>query len=213
MNKKLVPVIVVLVLLAAGGYYLKTRSATTPPANQTTGQDINEANEFAKAMESGKPTTCTMTKDDDVMEYHIKGKLMAANITTKVEDKTTLSHMINDGSYLYMWSDDSKQGSKMAITTDEETKEIEGKAKEYQQNAPKFEGESDYQSYKDQGYTINCKSEPGSDSVFTPPTTIEFIDPSAMMKTIPAIGEDGKYDMSQIEELQKQYGGTTSPEE
>lgn len=207
MNKKLVPFVVVLLLLAGAGYYLKTRQSNTTSTNQTAGQAMNEATEFAKAIESGKPTTCTMTKDDDVMEYHLKGKLMRANITTKIEDKTTLSHMINDGAYLYMWSDDQKQGSKMAIPTEEETKEMADKAKEYQQNAPKFEGESDYQSFKDQGYSINCKPNAGGDSVFTPPATVEFIDPSAMMKTIPAVGADGKFDMSQLEELQKKYGG------
>lgn len=204
MNKKLVPVLVIIAILAAGGYYLRTRK---PDGPMTSNQIMSEASEFAKAMVSGKPTICTMTKDDDKMEYHLKGKMMAANITTKVEGKTTLSHMINDGIYLYIWSNDQKQGTKMVIPTEDEAKAMSEKANDYQQNTPKLEGESDYQNFMDQGYTVECKSDTAGDSVFTPPSDIDFIDPSVMMEALPAQGESGKFDMSQIEELQKKYGG------
>lgn len=216
MNKKLVPVIVILLLLAGGGYYLKTKgSPAGVVGNQTDSQVMNEAAEFANAIESGKPTVCTMAKGDDKMEYQIKGKMMRMQTTTTMKDesgvsKTTIGHIINDTKYLYIWDDTTKQGSKMAVPTEEESKEMANKAKDYQaniQSAPKFDNQADYESLKNEGYTVNCQSGSVDDSVFTPPTNVQFIDPSAMMKTIPAMGEDGKYDMSQLEELQKQYGG------
>lgn len=204
MNKKLVPVIVVLVLLALGGYYLKTRQAGTGPAGQTAGQAMNEATEFAKAIESGKPTTCTMTKGVDVMEYHLKGKKMAANITATMEGKSTRSHMINDEQYLYAWSDDQKQGSKMsmAVPSPSIPSSVDSTV-----SAPEFDSEDDYDQLKTEGYTINCQAGKFNDSVFTPPTTIEFIDPAAMMRALPSPNAAGEYDMSQLKELQKQYGG------
>jgi len=154
-----------------------------------------------------------MTKGTDSMEYNLKGKMMAANITATVEGKTTTSHMINDQKYLYMWADGQKQGSKMAVPTEEETKAMADKAKDYESTAPTLDSEDDYDSFKQEGYTINCKSASFSDSIFTPPTTVEFIDPSAMMKAIPSPDASGQYDMSRLEELQKQYGGMPSAED
>ncbi len=212
MNKKLLPLVVIIALLAIGGYYLKTKQVDGP---MTSKELVSEANEFASAIESGKPTICTMKKDADSMEYQIKGKAMRMNSTTTMKDNsgktsTTVAHMINDTKYLYMWDDASKQGSKMAIPSEEETKAMTDKAKEYQQDtevAPKLETQADYNNFKNEGYSIECKSASVDDSVFVPPTDVKFIDPTKMMNTLPAQGEDGQFDMSQIEELQKQYGG------
>ncbi len=217
MNKKLVPVVVVLLLLAVGGYYMKTKqSPAGVVGNQTDSQVMSEANEFAKAIESGKPTLCTMTKGDDKMEYQIKGKMMRMNTTTVMTDdegvrKTTGGHMINDLKNLYIWDDATKQGSKMAIPTEEENKATAERVKQYQQDqpTPKFESQADYESLKNEGYTVKCQAGSVNDSVFVPPTDVKFIDPTEMMKNIPAMGADGKYDMSKLEELQKQYGGAT----
>ena len=43
-----------------------TKQSNTP---QTTNKTVSEASEFAKAIQSSKPTTCVMTKDNDKMEY------------------------------------------------------------------------------------------------------------------------------------------------
>ena len=200
MNKKLVPLIIILFLLASGGYYLKTKNTGAP---QTVGQTVSEAAEFAKAIESGKPTLCTLSKDSDTMEYFIKGKKMRANITTSIEGKAMLSHMIGDESYLYLWSADQKQGTKMsllispppAVASPSETRE----------SRPQLVTESDYQGFKDQGYTINCKSGSVDDSVFTPPPDIQFIDPALMMDN------SQPPDMDQLKKLQEQYGTAPLP--
>lgn len=202
MNNKLVPVIITLVLLAGGGYYLKTKNTGTP---QTVGQTVNEANEFASAIESGKPTLCTLTKDQDVMEYLIKGKKMRINTTTNIEGKTTVGHMINDEAYFYAWDDTQKQGSKISMLVPSPSPLASTVP---QSDTPKFD-ESDYQGFKDQGYTITCKATSVNDSVFTPPSDVKFIDPSQVMQAFPSPNADGSFDAKQLEELQKQYGGTT----
>lgn len=199
MNKKILIGIAIL-LLVLGVYFINSKKPSTSTP-QTASQSMSEAAEFARAIQSGKPTTCTLTKDGNIMEYHIKGKIMAANITTSVEGKTVLSHMINDEKYLYMWQEGQKQGSKMAIPTEEEVKSMSDQAKESQKNAPKLEGESDYQSFKDQGYTIKCQPSSTTPS-FSPPSDVNFIDPSAMMKQ--GAGGAGSID---IKKLQEQYGG------
>lgn len=208
MNKKIVPVVIILLLLAAG-YYLKMKP-TTMSGGQSTNSGLSEAKQFADAINSGKPTTCTLTKGTDVMEYQVKGKLMAAKITMSVEGKTTTSNMINDGSYLYMWADGQNQGTKTAIPTEEEAKAMAEKAKEYQQNtpaAPKFEGEADYEAFKNQGYVINCKASSVSDSIFVPPSDVTFTDPAAMMQQFTQ-SQGGQID---YKKLQEQYSGMQQP--
>lgn len=209
MNKKLVSVALIVVLLAGGGYYLSTKKGPSPLTEKKL---LSEATQFAKAIESGKPTTCTMTKGTDTMEYLIKGKMMRADIKTTVNDKLIVSHMINDTKYFYSWTDGTAQGSKIAIPTEDESNSDVDKDKVDTRNnpsSPKFNSEADYESYKNEGYTINCKPSTEGDSAFVPPTDIKFIDPSEIMKAIPSPGAEGKYDMSKLQELQKQYGGTT----
>lgn len=189
-----------------------TLPSTSKP--ETASQATGEAQEFARAIESGKPTVCTMTKAGDTMEYLIKGKMMKISTTSSTTDATgtsvtTTSHMISDTKFLYVWDDKTKSGTKMAIPTEEETKKLEENAKNIQADSkvPKLESEADFDSYKNEGYTISCKSGNVEDSLFVPPTDVKFVDPSEMMRAIPSPDANGQYDMSKLEELQKQYGG------
>lgn len=181
---------------------------------QTVSQMDNETQEFAKAIESGKPTVCTMTKAGDTMEYSIKGKMMKIDTTSlskndKGEEVKTVGHMISDTKFLYTWDDKTKSGAKMAIPTEEETKKIAEDSKKLQADSkvPKLESEADFDSYKNEGYTVSCKAGNVDDSLFVPPTDVKFVDPAEMMRAIPSPDANGQYDMSKLEELQKQYGG------
>lgn len=204
MNKKIIPIIAIIVILIVGGYFLKTKKQTnTVNVPQTVNQTMSEAAEFAKAIESGKPTTCIMTKGSEKMEYFLKGKKMFANITTMIENKTIVSHMINDEKFLYMWSDDQKQGSKISMIIPSPSTSSSSPSEPL---TPKFESEKDYENIKNEGYNINCKSSNIDETAFVPPLDIKFIDPTEMMKAIPSPDAAGNIDMSRFEELQKQYG-------
>ncbi len=181
---------------------------------QTVSQAANEAQEFAKAVESGKPTVCTMTKAGDTMQYFIKGKMMKIDTTSNTTDAkgvaiTTTGHMISDTKFLYTWDDKTKQGSKMAMPTEEETKKLEEDTKKLQADSkvPKLESEADFDSYKNEGYTVTCKAGNVDDSLFVPPTDVKFIDPSEMMKAIPSPDAAGNIDMSKLKDFEKQFGG------
>lgn len=212
MNKKLIPVVVIVLLLAAGGYYLYSKQSKSNSMPQSAVQTQNEAKEFALALESGKPAICTMSKDGDTMEYFIKGKMMKINTTSTTKDGngvivTTSGHMINDTKYLYTWDDKTKQGSKMVIPTEEENKAMADQVKDYQADSkvPSLSTEADFETYKNEGYTLNCKSGNVDDALFVPPSDIKFIDPTEMMKAIPSPDANGQYDMSKLQELQKQF--------
>lgn len=208
MNKKLASLsVLVASSLFLGGCALQTAS---PTASQTPAQAVSEATKFADAIKSGKPTTCTLTKGADTMEYMVKGKLMRVNTNTTTTDdkgvsKTTVGHMINDTTSFYTWSDDTKQGVKMLIPSPVPSS-APTSTTEPKNNTPKLESEADYQNLQDQGYTINCKSGSVDDSVFTPPSDVKFIDPTEMMKQVPSAGVPSQAD---LKKLQQQYGNTS----
>lgn len=206
MNKKVIITVIVVLLLAAGGYYLKSRTGSTTTSSQTVGSVVKESAEWAKAIESGKPTSCVMTKDSEKMEYYIEGKKMRADITSTVEGKTQLSHMINDSTYLYIWTEGQVQGSKTAIPSEDEVKQMTEDANKYQEsdNTPDFTTESAYDNLQTQGYTIDCRGVSAESSKLTPPVSITFIDPSEMMKKITPADGSG-IDMEKLQEMAKQY--------
>jgi len=207
--KKFLPLVIV-----ATSTFILGGCTKKSPSSQAPAQMVNEAAEFAKAVESGRPTLCVMTKDQDKMEYQIKGKKMRMVATTIDTDEsgkstTTVGHMINDEKYIYTWDEKTKQGAKMAIPTEEEAKQMAEKAKQYESempNAPDLTSAEEYSAMEDEGYTIKCQASNVDDSTFTPPTDIKFIDPSEMMKAIPSPEAMGNIDMSKLEELSKQYG-------
>ncbi len=176
-----------------------TKPDSSKPANIS--QNMSEAQEFAKAIESGKPTHCTITKDASTIEYFIKGKTIAMTTPT--------GHMISDTKYLYTWDDKTKQGSKMLIPTEEEAKQMieQKQGAQPNQNLPKLESQADFDTFKNDGYNVKCQGENIDDKIFVPPTDVKFIDPSEMMKAIPTQGAAGSIDMSKLEDLQKQFGG------
>lgn len=185
----------------------------TDPAEQSTTQKMNEAAEFAAAIQSGKPTRCDMTKGENTMTYYIEGKKMRADMNNMVgegvEAKKMVSHMINDGTVFYMWADGEKNGTKMTVPTEAETKQMAEDAKKYQAEnpaAPKFESETDYNSLKDEGYTITCKSTMVDTALLTPPKDVTFVDPTEMMKKVSPTGSGAALDMEKLQEMAKQYG-------
>ncbi|MFH1244183.1 MAG: hypothetical protein V1487_01210 [bacterium] len=195
-----------LVFLTISSFLLAGCTKPSAPTTQTTGQTVSESAEFAEAINSGKPTLCTLIKDTDKMEYFIKGKKMYVNMTNIIENKTVVSHMINDEKFFYMWTDGQKQGSKINLLVSPSPAEATPTtvAKE---GTPKFASQADYDRFKNEGYVINCKSSSIDDTAFVPPADIKFIDPAELMKALASPNTNGEFDMGNFEELQKQYGG------
>ncbi|GAB4026401.1 MAG: hypothetical protein Fur0011_2010 [Candidatus Microgenomates bacterium] len=204
--KKILPILLVGALLAGGVYYYQSSRPTNAP--QTILEQTSEAAQWAAAIASGRPTLCTVTKGEEEMDYLIMGKKMKTTIVTMVDTQKMTSHMLNDEKYLYMWEEGKAIGTKMAIPTEEETKQMVDTAKEYSKNMPdkpNFESESGFDSLKNEGYTINCDGSSATDADFIPPATVKFTDLSVMTKAIPTPNEVGEYDMKDLEEIAKKY--------
>jgi hypothetical protein len=214
MNSKVVIAVVVVLLLAGGAYIYSRRPSpnlTPAPTDQSAVSKVSEAAQFATAMATGTPTVCVLSKDNNTMTYHLKGKMMRTDYTMTSPDATAsspsplLSHMINDTQFIYTWTDGQKQGAKFAVTTpaspsDTATQPVTEPNKPA---TPTLGSEEDYNSLKDSGYTINCQSGNVSDADFVPPTDVNFVDTAAMMRNIPSPGANGQID---YKKLQQQYG-------
>lgn len=211
--KKFLPLVLILGILGGGAYYYQRTQSSNAP--QSTLQSLGEASEWAAAVASGKPTLCTMTKGEEKMEYLIKGKKMKATMNTLVADTKTTSYMVNDEKYLYLWQDGQTQGTKMAIPTEEETKKMAEDAQKYvveKPNTPDFYNESGFDALENGGYTINCSVATASDADFVPPTTITFVDPSALMQKMAPSETSSMPDAKTLEEMAKKYGATMPSE-
>lgn len=195
MNKKSLGVVVILILVIATLAYAKFRPAnkiSINPASDSPTEMMSEASKFAQALESGKPYSCKIDNEDASMTYQIKDGKMYMTTTTPEYN----GFMINNMEYIYSWSDQSDQGSMMKIPTEEEVAEIE-ETLPSPDNTPTSASEFDYQAFEQEGYTINCEQGGVDDSVFTPPDSITFIDPTAMIKDTPSLQE--------LQEMAKEY--------
>lgn len=207
--KKILPLLLVGALLAGGAYYYQSSRPTNTP--QTILEQAGEAAQWAAAIASGKPTLCSITKDEEKMDYLIMGKKMRATMVTMVDSSPKTSYMLNDEQYLYMWEDGNEVGTKMAIPSAEETKKMAESAKEYTNNipdTPAFDSETGFDSLKNEGYIIKCDGVSATATDFVPPASVKFTDLSEMTKAIPSPNASGEYDMKALEEMAKKYGAT-----
>ena len=194
MSKKTLIIIFAVLLLGIAGFLYSRRPSPDNLSN------IEETQELAQAVTTGKPMRCLLTREGDTVEYIIKDK----NFRMKTTTATTENYAVSDSTYLYSWSSASKQGIKMRIPTEEEAKEMQADVEKYQATAPQFSSEDGYQAYQSQGYTVDCQAFTPSDSDFTPPTDIEFVDPSSMFPSnVPQV--DGTLDMDKLQEMAKDY--------
>lgn len=175
-----------------------TKATTNNPTTQTQKDAMSESQEFVKALESGKPTQCQISKDGESLTYFIKGKIMRMDS----QNQMGVSHMLSTGDYLYTWEDKTKAGTKMAIDKESPSPESTESKNE------SFDSEQDYNYYKAQGFTVKCEPGKFDDTVFTPPSDIKFMDPSLLMQAIPSPDADGNIDISKFQEMQKQFAGT-----
>lgn len=210
MKKLLVLLILGVVLSGCSLLPQKSSESEMPALGQ---QAVKEYQKVAEAMASGKSVECVMTnaQEGTSFTYQVKGK-MIRSFGQLSPDSTSSGNMISDGSYLYMWSDDSAQGTKMKILSEAEAAEITEQPEDV---LPDLSDEVKQQELVDLGYSIRCDEKNLADDAFVPPATIQFQDLSQMMeaanqiqqKMAPSIeGESPEMTQEQLELMMKSFG-------
>ena len=191
MNKttKIIVIVVILILLGGGGFYLfhKSQKAAMqsgqtammqPQSGQMTTQKKSLADFFS--MTGSQKCTFTDKATGSSGNVYVSSGKMRGDFQSTNNGKTTASHMINDGKYVYYLSDGEKSGYKMSLDY------VKQQAAQISV-APKDNTTSDDQTpsqavdMKQQSdYSCSAWSEDGS--MFTVPTDITFTDYSTMMQ-------------------------------
>lgn len=121
----------------------------------------SETTEFENAVITGTPTTCIFSKKDAVVEYSISGE----KTYTKTMTFGKSSYFLNDGEYVYMWSDGQNSGSKVSLESVQQNENT---------TLDSITIKNNYKSLISNGYKIICDKLNEINKIFVPPTDINF---------------------------------------
>lgn len=185
---------VIVLLLLGGAYFILGKSKTTPTApltaNQANNQAVSEKTSLKNLLAGNRNVTCTTSypideKSSSNGTIFVSGKKMRGDFNVMMNGKNTLSYMIQDGTYVYIWTADSAQGTKMKVEAVE-----------------KATGESTQKT--DQNFDVNkevdvkCSNWSVDESKFTPPSNVTFTDLSQILQKIPTSAAKKSGDSTQV---------------
>ena len=192
MNLQSIVVLCLAVVVLGGGVWYFTQNTSTEddkstPAMQESGAadeiEMKEAEftgvgSFGSLLGLGQSITCTYSYEDESgsgsgTSYFADGK-MRVDATMSTDGGTMNTHMINDGSYVYTWSIDTTERFAMKMPVPDETMTAE----DY--DTPDMGAES--QVSMDQSVEYECDRWSVDQSVFVPPSDVEFMDFGTMMQ-------------------------------
>ena len=187
MKKKqlIVVIIIVLIILVGGGFFLSKHSMSPSQAGQTANSAMQSATgkkslfDFFSMTGSQKCTFTNSSTNNGGTVYVSSGKMRGdfqeKNNSTGASEQT---HMINDGTYVYIWTDGQNNGYKMSesFIKQEESQPTEAPANGSSANQPSQAVDMHQQ------VNTSCGAWTADASMFVPPTNITFTDYSSMMQ-------------------------------
>jgi hypothetical protein len=184
---KIIVIVVILILLGGGAFYLFHKSQKAAmQSEQTTmqpqsGQMTTQKKSLFDFFSMAGSQKCTFTNKENGgsgIVYTSSGK-MRGDFQSVDNGKTMASHMINDGKYIYYWSDGAKSGYKMSLDfVKQQAAQVSmapGNSSSQQQTpsqAVNMKQQDDY----------SCSPWSEDASLFVLPTDVSFTDYSAMMQ-------------------------------
>ncbi len=173
----LLPLVVVLILAAIGGYFAYNRfinpTSLNLAQNATTGQpqaSINPSKQGSlKDLISQRNVRCEVSypEQNGQGEVFVGDKKVRVDSSIKIAEKNVVSHMIQDGDFLYMWTEDSDMGTKMKF----DTSLAQPAASAGKQQTANLDQKVDYE----------CSNWSVDSSKFILPTNVKFSDLSSLL--------------------------------
>lgn len=170
--------VVIILILAAGGFlFLKYSKAPAMPKPAVTvaptkAPTTTAAGTILGLLQGGKTESCSITLPDNkgTGDIVISDTKFAGNFNTvSTAGKTIVSHVVSDGTYIYMWSNATSMGIKMSLVA----------AKNAATNAQNNTQSVDI----NQNVQMSCGPWIADNSKFILPTTIKFTDMSKFFPT------------------------------
>ena len=162
----------------SGSDQVKSDEITGKTETQTTasGRSIKEL------IADGKPQMCTFSNSSDTSEssgtIYIANGLVRGDFTTTVKGSggsTVVSHMLVNNGFNYVWTSDSDQGFKIALSESEQTPQAVGQGGQYQ--AVNYDEKLNYK----------CQDWALEGSRFAMPVGITFLDMDKALEGMPKI--------------------------
>jgi uncharacterized protein YxeA len=173
--KKSLIIAIIIILIAIGGgaywyFYVRTPSeeSTSPTATEES-ESGSFVGSIADALKAGTAMKCTWSYQGEDATFYIKGQKYYGEITTA--EAGTLKYIYRDNC-TYYWQKGESQGTKLCFTP------TEGEEEEYDAS----ELESVDASAAALGYEYSCQTEVITDSRFTLPSGVEFLDLSQYLQ-------------------------------
>ncbi len=163
-------VVGVLILLGAAGAFLYSQSQpknkVTTVAEQVTPTPNNAmANSITALLTKGEKSKCTFSTENEKGNtngtVYTSGENARADISTTVNNKETVAHMIRTGDTFYMWGDSIPMGIKMVMNVNDFASKMQ-------------ENESFNTFDPEKEMDFKCVTWTEDAKLFTPPTTIKF---------------------------------------
>lgn len=188
MNKTtlIIGVVVILLLVGGGAYFLLGKSSNSNPIKSVQNQVTKLTTEhksladFFSMTGSQKCTFSDRTSNSSGTLYIGDGK-MRGNFQSTDNGKTTASHMINDGKYVYIWTDGQKNGYKMST---EIVKQQAAKVTIEPGNNTQSQAPSSGPVNMNQQADYSCGSWSVDATQFILPQGVTFTDYSSMMQGV-----------------------------
>lgn len=162
---------------------------------QETSQEETFTSSLNELLKKGKSIKCTYGYNEDGQNlkgttYINKNKFRSDFDMKQIDGKTVKGYAINDSEYIYTWTDEDDNGTKMKIS------EMEKMQKNINSNT---EGDknSEYEDYStyDEVMDYKCVNWKVNNDKFIPPKNINFMDMTEQMKklqeTMNNFGNDG----------------------
>lgn len=177
MNKKIVIGIAVVAAIVIGGLLYQKYQ----PSDKLSNMDVSYgkiSGTMQDLIAKNVPMHCTFKGTTDGSEssgdVYISGMRMKGDFVTMQDGKKVISHMVRAEDTTYMWSSDQPKGFKTTVSVD--NAEVMKESAEYMSQG------SQTIDPRTQKFDYDCKPWVVSESSFTPPGDVEFIDLDGMMK-------------------------------
>lgn len=173
----------IILLLGIGGvayWKLAKPQPAQPTPQQTTPQQTSVMQSLKDLIMSGATVKCDVSFDSGKTSTSgttfVSGKNIRADFSTTLSDgKSMTGHMIQDGTFAYIWSSAMPTGVKMKVEAITGTATASGQAP--QTNAVDV----------NQKMNTTCSPWVADSAMFTPPTDVKFTDLSQMMQNLPKV--------------------------
>jgi len=189
-NTGIIVAVIVILLLLGGAYYFMHHGNSMMHPMQA-GEGANPQSQASTQKKSlfdffsmAGSQKCTFSDDTNksagtvyVSSGKMRGDFQESNNST---GKTEQTHMINDGTYVYMWTDGQNNGYKMSdqFVKQEEAQSSEAKTPSNAGGNPQPSQGVDMH----QKANYSCGGWSADNSLFTPPSDVSFTDYSSMMQ-------------------------------